>query len=217
MFKKDKCKNCNEKINKKDNFCPNCGSRIKENSEDYGMLGKNDFMEEKNPFEDSIFGGFGGGMINKMFSGAMKMLEKEIQKEMKRESQNKNTPNSHFELFINGKRISPDKIKVSKKQIQEPQKTEKQLPTFSNEKIEQFKKLEREEPKVNLKRFANKIIYEIEVPGIKSVENVSILKLENSIEIKAIGKKAYEKILTVNSPIINYSVSKDSLIIELGN
>ena len=47
MFKK-KCSNCNKKIEKSYDFCPYCGKNFKSkyDDEDFGFLGKNDFMNE---------------------------------------------------------------------------------------------------------------------------------------------------------------------------
>ena len=43
------------------------------------------------------------------------------------------------------------------------------------------------------------------------------MKLENSIEIKALAKnKAYVKRIPINLPIINYDFSKEKLVLELG-
>jgi hypothetical protein len=214
MFKKKNCKKCGEKTNSKYRFCPNCGVNLNNSkNEDWGMLGKNDKVEENfmPPF-------LGGGMLNKMIGSAMKMLEKELQKDMKRTNQpntnNSIKPNSNFRLMINGKEVplnqQPQKQnKIEKKEI-------KKLPMFSDEKRKQFQKLEKKEPKIKIKRLADRLVCEIEIPEIKSIEDISILKLENSIEIKAIGKnKSYFKILQINSPIISYGIEKNNLILEL--
>lgn len=78
------------------------------------MLGVDDEIEmQENPFE-SIFG---GGMFNKMFGGAIKMLEKELEKEFKNQNQNVNhnlPQRTNFEIIINGKRINPENIKLAK-------------------------------------------------------------------------------------------------------
>ena len=67
-----------------------------------------------------------------------------------------------------------------------------------------------------MRGFSNKIIYEIEIPGVESIENVSIVQLENSIEIKAFSKDiGYEKILPINFPISKYQLSNGKLILEL--
>lgn len=212
MFRKKKCKNCNEKISGKDNFCPNCGFQIKENSKDYGMLGKNDYSEEVDPFANSLFGKMTGGLMGKMLNNAMRMLEKEMKKEAKNQD---NFTNTNFRLMINGKEIplnQPNQRQI-KKQENKPQV--KKLPMFSEEKRKEFQKLKREAPKTNLRRIGNKVICEIDMPGVKSIEDISILKLESSVEIKAIGKnKAYEKIIQISSPMTDYSLSKTNLILE---
>ncbi len=63
---------------------------------------------------------------------------------------------------------------------------------------------------------ADKVIYEIEMPEVKSMKDISIVKLENSIEIKAVSKKkAYIKLIPINMPITNYQLEKGKLILEL--
>jgi HSP20 family molecular chaperone IbpA len=221
MFKKKSCKNCGEKVSEKNNFCPSCGNPLNENpkKQDFGMLGKNDAMQEQNPFEN-MFKGFGGGMMNKMLNNAMKMLEKEMQKSEK--TQNQNNPNikSSFELFINGKRINPVNIKVTKRPAQQKQVNEKpkeiSLPILNAENKKQFLKLSKKEPKTNLRRLSDQVIYELEIPGVKSIENISIVKLENSIEIKAVAKnKSYEKIIPFSMQILKYYLENETLILEM--
>ena len=114
MFSKKTCRNCGEKIKGDFIFCPFCGfqtgKEIKE--EDWGLLGKNDFMQEQNIFSNSLFGGFNGKMLNKMLASTMKMLEKEMQRDV---SSPGNELQSNIELYINGKKISPENIKITKK------------------------------------------------------------------------------------------------------
>ena len=217
MFKKKTCERCGEKISDKNSFCQNCGNQLKENNENRGLLGKNDGPNEFDKFTNSIFGGISGKMINKMFGSAMKMLENEMQKEMK----NQNTqPKTNFELIINGKRIDPKNIKVTRQPIQVIQKHKEQikniLPKISPENLKKMSNLPRKEPATNIRRLANKVIYEINMPGVKSIEDVSIIQLENSIELKALGKdKTYFKLIPINLPIKDHSFSKGKLILEL--
>lgn len=204
MFKKKNCKKCGEKVNNNHNFCPSCGSRINSNNNDWGMLGKNDRVEN-----NSMPPMMGGGMLNKMVGNMMKMLEKEMQKGMKET----NNPKTNFRLMINGKEIPMNQI-PQKKEF----KKEKTIKTnsFSTENLKKFSSLPREEPKTELKRFADKIIYEVSIPEVKSLDDVSITSLENSMEIKAIGKtKAYYKIVSINFPIISQNLDKGKLILEL--
>lgn len=222
MFNKKKCKRCGEKIGKDFDFCPYCGTKNSGNAEDWGMLGKNDFIQETEPFQNSLFGNAGFGMLDKMLGSAMKMLENEMQKEFNEMQNHKRIPHSNFELFINGKRIDPRNIKVSQRQIKQPVKkqqkasSQKLLKTFDENQQKKFSKLSKQTPETKVRRLSNKIVYEIQVPGVKSIEDVSIIKLEKSIEIKAIAKdKAYEKIIQINLPITNYELDKDNLILEL--
>jgi len=212
MFKKRKCKNCNKKINDNYNFCPYCGSPFNENLEEWGMLGKTDTKNEFEPFSNSLFEGVGGKIISGILGKTLKMLEHEIQKEFKNQN---STPKTNFELIINGKRVNPKDIKLSQ-QGQVLKKPRKVLPNISNESLKKISILPKKEPITNIRRFADKVIYEINMPGVNSIDNVSIIQLENSIEIKAIANKtAYFKIIPINLPIIDYKFLNKKLILEL--
>ncbi len=88
---------------------------------------------------------------------------------------------------------------------------------MSMEKARKYSKLPREEAKSNIRRIADKIIYEIDIPGVKSLDDVVINKLENGIEIKAFTEnKSYFKTLSVNYPITNYKLVKGGkLVLEM--
>jgi HSP20 family molecular chaperone IbpA len=247
MFKRKNCPKCNEKVNEKYSFCPTCGFNLSKNQnkeKEYGMLGQNDYLEQ-DPFNmdnmlGSMFTGIGGRAMNNMFNNAIKMLEKEMQKSMKEQQkfQNQNQPinRTNFELYINGKRVSPDKIKVTNKpnHYQNNQKHNNkrlvskeqmsrigtihpnQVPKFSNESKQNFQKLPKKQPETNVRRFSDKVIYEINVPGVESIKDVSISQMENSIEIRAVSKKnAYEKIIPIGLPIIKYGLSNGKIVLEL--
>ncbi len=213
MFKKKKCQNCGEKVEGKNKFCSNCGFKLNGESnqnEDWGLLGKDDSSEDF--FGNSLFNGFTGNMLNKILGNTMKMFEKEMQ----RVQSSSVRPRTNFELFINGKRIDPRNIKVTRKAVQK-QSQKKESIELPSKKLEDFIKLPQETPKSNIRRFADKVIYEIEVPGVKSIENVSINQIGNSIEIKATSKtKAYFKVINISLPIVSYNLEKDKLVLELG-
>ena len=225
MFNKKNCQNCNKKISKKFEFCPHCGRDVRGNknsNEELGMIGENDSLSEN--FSDPFFGAMGGSILNKVLNSTMKMLEKEFDKEMKNTQQM--PMNGNFELYINGKKIDPKNIKVSQ-QIPMPQEnSQKQknkaqavpIKLFTKEQNKQFLELTRKEPETkSVRRLSNKVIYEIEMPEVKSQEDISINHLSNSIEIKAIGKtKSYFKIIPVGLPVVSYSLEDGMLILELG-
>ncbi len=225
MFSKKTCQRCGKKTSKSNSFCPVCGTPLKKSQrrDEFGMLGEDDSFDEVENLSNSLFGGMGGlggGFMNKMISSTMKMLEKEMQKEMQREfkpqNQNNLFPGTKIKLMINGKEINLNNRGMEGKAKEEKQ-IEKQVKfkRFSEEQIEKFSKLPRKEPKTDLKRIADKISYEIEIPGVNSFEDISISPLENSIEIKAIAKeKAYSKSIPLNLPIIDYIFSKGLLVLE---
>ncbi len=220
MFKKKKCKKCNSKISDKHSFCPNCGAPVNSSKEDYGMLGKNDMINPVDAFEKGMMGGISGKMLNKMLGGAMRMLENEMKKNM--QNMNRITPaKTNFELYINGKKINPNNIKVTKREMPvKVRSTKNKTHTnyhFDEDTQKKFAKMKKIEPSANVRRLSNKVIYEIEVPGVESIKNVSVIKLENSIEIRAITKdKAYKKIISIDLPLRRYRLDKETLILELG-
>ena len=213
MFGKRECKSCGERINSKYNFCPHCGnvSGKKAKREDFGMLGQDDFMNDFSNMQNSIFGGMNAGVMGKMLENAMKMLEKEMRKEMG----GKNIGNEkNYELFINGKKINLNLSPTGNAKKQKNQNmAELQLPKGD---LKDFSSLSKKEPKTDVRRFSDKVVYEVNMPGVKSESDISINNLENSIEIKAIAKgKAYKKVIPVSLPITNYNFSKGKLILEL--
>jgi HSP20 family molecular chaperone IbpA len=232
MFSKKTCQRCGRKTSKDNSFCPTCGTPIKktQRGDEFGMLGEDDSFDEVESISNSLFGemggmggfgGIGGGFMNKMISSTMKMLEKEMKKEMQGEraraqnQNNSNFPRTKIKLMINGKEINLNNVAGENTKEEKQKEKRIKFKKFSDEQIKKFSKLPRKEPKTDLKRIADKISYEIEMPEVNSFEDVSILPLENSIEIKAIGKeKAYSKSIQINLPIANYIFSKGLLVLE---
>jgi HSP20 family molecular chaperone IbpA len=222
MFKKNKCSNCKKTVEEKYSFCPYCGNKIfgdEENNDDWGMLGKNDLMPSMNEIKLPMG-------LNSIFNSLMKKLSKEMDEQLKSNFRETETPKKvnkegisiSISTFGNG----PPKIKVTQmggksKIVQTEKKEKSKQNSFTREKIKEFSSLPREEPETNVRRLSDIVIYELEMPGVKSTEDVSIIKLENSIEIKAIGKKkAYAKIIPISLPIKDYSLSDGKLTLELG-
>ncbi len=209
MFNEKTCKKCKKSIKKTFDFCPYCGKATYE-EKDWGMLGKDDFTEkisQPSPFS--------GGFLNNIIGSAMKMVEQEMQKNMKEMKTAR--PKAKLQLYINGKRIDveprnnqPKKIQIKKERKKITQKS------FSKENSKKFSILPKEEPKTNVKRLSDRIIYEIEMEDVKSINDVSITQLESSIEIKAVGKeKSYYKTIPIALPIIDYYFEDKKLILEL--
>ena len=218
MFGKKECKKCREKVNKGYDFCPHCGYLLSKNSkknEDLGMLGENDNIDEFERFSKSIFGGINNNnMIGKMLGSVMKTLEKEMEKEMRKKD---NQPKTNFQLFINGKKLDLNQSNNQNNITKGKKIKETFLSKFSQSNLKKFSSLQRIEPTTNIRRLSDKVIYEIYMPGIKSIKDISVIKLENSIELKAISKnKSYFKLIPISLPIVKYGLLKDNLILEFG-
>ena len=201
-------------MNRNFDFCPYCGNNMTNkisNRENYGLLGENDNVNDM--FNPRAMG-IGGSFMDKMLGNAIKMLEKEFGNMEK--DQVKNLPKSNFQVFINGKRVNTtgnfeneENLKV-KNQRQMAKAT-----VVSDETIKNSFKLPKKEAKIKLTRLNNKIIYELETPNLRSLENVLINKLEQSIEIRVYTDKAvYFKNLPIKLPLLKYYIDQDRLFLE---
>lgn len=164
--------------------------------------------------------------MNKMIANTMKMLEKEMQREMRNSSKPQNSsnnlnnfPNTKIRLMINGKEVDLGNKVLQNNAPNEKKEKPKQnvikFKKFSEEQIKKFSKLPKKEPKTELKRIGDKLTYEVELPGVDSIENISLTNLESSIELKAIAKeKAYSKSIPLKLPIIGHDFSEETLTLE---
>src|SRR3989339_331280 len=105
----------------------------------------------------------------------------------------------------------------------EPKNAEKEskplktvMKSLSKGNIEKMMKLKKVDPETKIRRFSDTVIYEIKIPGVKSLNDISIIQLENSIEVKAVGDEiGYLKIIPINLPIRGYELENEVLEIEL--
>ncbi len=219
FFKRKKseirCPNCNSGIEKKFNFCPYCSHSLVDEAKekkDFGMLGKNDAMEK---VESSSFGLEGLGITDKMIGSIMNSLMKNLDKQFKQGDGNINMPfeGANIEHIPNGIKI---KIGIPNQNMQPIQKPKQQKrKEITAEQLEKMSKLPRAEAKSKIRRLSDKVVYEIAAPGIGSVDDVFISKLESGYEIKAIGKKkVYVNTLPITLPLRSYSVDDKKLLVE---
>jgi len=230
MFGK-KCPRCHNKISKEFEFCPTCGFNIKRFSnqdapEDYGMLGKNDIIEPTISGVGRNISPF-GNLFNSLFmelEKQMRQMDQEFSDE-KRVQKNPRVRTNGISINISSGFGQNPKIQIRDlgngrslaqgRQIQQ-EKPIKIKNIISEENLKRLSKLPRKEAETKIRRMSEKVIYEMKMPGVKSVEDVIINQLENSIEIKAIGKEnVYFKILPVKLPILDYKIADDVLTLEL--
>lgn len=222
--KKDKCKNCNENVEKNFSFCPYCSFPLtnkKANVKDFGLLGENDEIDEEEieenfapqtGFTDKIM----DSLINSVMKSTMKAMDKQF-KEMNQISKKDlaNMENARIEQLPNGIKISiggtlPQKIK----QANQKPKVQK-VKEITQEQLEKMQKLPRQEAKTKITRLSDKVIYELNANGIESPEDVLISKLESGYEIKAIGKnKIFVNSIPINLQMRGFSFDDKKLLIE---
>lgn len=205
LFKKKsndevKCLNCNKSSDESYRFCPHCGnSRVDKTkeAEEYGLIGREDTPQNINPMGDS-------GMLDKIFSALMKNAIKSMSEEM----QNVNN-NTKVQSLPNGIRITLGNPKKS------PPQKETKKQEITEEQIEKMSKFPRTKAKTNIRRLPDKVIYELNAPGISSTDDIFVSKLENGYEIKAIGKsKVYVNSLPIELPLKKYTLSDKGLTFE---
>ena len=212
MFKK-RCNKCEKKVESNFDFCPYCGNSLI-NPKDYGLLGKTDNPQELNNFlsPKQGIGNFTGSIIEKMLGNAFKALEKEMRgiNEEERLEENKSIPNlnTNFQLYINGKKVNVPQFEEQISEEKKPKIKKEKMPEVSEETLVQSAKLPRKEAKTKLTRHKEKLIYELDTPGLEAVDKVLITKLETSIEIKAYTPKTvYYKTLPIKLPLMQYSIN----------
>ena len=220
MFKK-RCPSCEKKVESKFDFCPYCGLPIKD-PKNYGLLGKTDNINELAKFMQPKADMGSGSMIEKLLGNAFKMLEREIRSIDTEESKLRPTQNNiplktNLQLYINGKKVDfpefQERIDTNNQAQQEQKK--QMLPEISKELLEKSLKLPRKEAKSKVTRHKEKLVYELDTPGLKTVGNVLVNKLENAIEIKAYTDKiVFFKTLPIKFPLIQYSLSEGKLFLE---
>lgn len=208
---KRKCPGCAEKIEKKFNFCPWCGHSVKKYREeaDFGLLGRSDDIEQnKNNFNNQLKLPFG---LGKMVDSLIKQLEKELSG---MEGQSGNFPKG-FNIRIQTQR--PNQAPMAPlNQKRAPQNFVRK--NISVDELNRRKTLPKKEAESKVRRLSDKIIYEIETPGVKSKDDIVITKLEQGFEIKVYAKDVcYTKIIPLQVDIDGYSFKKDKVFVELKN
>ncbi|MCS7134382.1 MAG: zinc ribbon domain-containing protein [Candidatus Pacearchaeota archaeon] len=213
MFKKKiNCLYCGKKVSKNFSFCPFCGGKLEEKKEPDSLLDELDFIEKQ--MRIPFFLKFPIKRMVKQLAKEFSEIEKEVEQEKPKVFAHgfsiniTSTPDG--KPIIKVRRLTPAGIKVEK------QKPELQiLNDFSKKDAEKFAKLKKIEPETKVRRLADKIVYELKIPGVKK-EKVIINHLGNTIEVKALAKnKAYFKAIPVSLAIKNWYIEKDNLVLEL--
>lgn len=215
MIGKKTCSRCGKSLNLKYDFCPFCGNMLEKKEKDFGMLGKTDSSEEGMNMNGILpFG------LNSIFNSLMRNLEKQLGNQDKERRPDNRKGNLSISISTLGgfpQQMKVNPVQESKGEIKRRNNLKKFFfDNFSSESFKKFSKLPRVEPKVEIRRIGDKISCEVMLPGVKSVKDISIMRLESSMELKAVAeKKAYMKTIPLNFPIEDYKFLKGKLTLEL--
>ncbi len=203
MLKK-RCSNCEKKIDRSFRFCPWCGKPTKKiRQEDYGMLGVDDEMGQEMQDPLSLF----GGGLGKMVSQLTKQLSKELQN---LDSEEQGKPRGIEIRFSTGR---PTQRIVRTSETKSPQVEE-----IDDYERERRRELPIEIAESKIRRLPEGVVYEISAPGVKSKRDVSILRMENSLEIRAYSKnKCYVKTIPIKVDVLKYGVKDDKVFVQIKN
>jgi len=224
MFRrKITCVRCRNKIDREFSYCPFCGAKIEKKKSSGWLDEPLDFNEigMRFPFS-SLF-----KEIDKHLKDFDQVLwPKRIESKEKSEGKERpftrsggvsisisstgGEPIIRVKPFSFGKPIKGIREEVIK--VKEPVIKTKRL---SKQEAEALLKLPKAEPSTKVRRLTDRIIYEIDLPGVQE-KDVVVNKLQNSIEIKAFTKnKAFFKLIPIALPILRYYLEKGKLIVEL--
>jgi hypothetical protein len=223
MFNK-KCTRCGRKMPKEYYFCPYCGNDFRfekslNRERDFGLLGKDDIISDFPDFRISMPFGFNG-----LFKSLLKEVDKQF-REMDKEMATEENINKIKKQGGNGISISIStssgkrpEIKVKRFGQPEEQKGKQEVAIknlITEQEARKLSRLPKKEAETKVRRLSNKLIYELDLPGVQDIKDVIINKLESSIEIKAFAKdKAYFKLLPVKLTILDYKLEDGKLILE---
>ncbi len=213
MFSNKKCLRCEGKMKDSFSFCPFCGLDLRNPEADikeFGMLGKNDSV-----FGAPILGGGAMGMpgeFGALFSQVMKMMEHQL-KHLDNEKLDFGDSKPEVRRLPNGFqiRIGPN--------MQQPKKKEEEIKprTVSDEQKLKMTKLPRGEARTSVRRLSDKVVYELNMPGVNNINDIFVSKLESGYEVKALGeKKIYRNSLQVDLPLKKYFVKDNTVTLEFG-
>lgn len=204
---KIKCEKCKSSFKEDYSYCPYCGNPVldvEKSKMEYGMLGKNDVLDEESVND---MASANVSFLDKLMESAMNSMVKAMEKEMKGSMNDMGKP--EIKAIPNG--IS---IRLGMP-VQSQPKRKQEKRTISPEQIQRMSKMPKATAKSHVRRLSDKVVYELLIPGINNPEDVFITKLEKGYEIRAIGKsKVYVNSLPIELPIKGFSFDKTKLQLE---
>ena len=198
---KRKCPACDRKIERKFSYCPYCGVgfKVRQEREDFGMLGRMDSGDRVNVEEKLPFG------MDKIMGSLISQLERQM-------------GDVNFgEGMPKGINIRVARSPMQNGQIVQRVPVKKvEVPVVSDEEADRRAELPKVEVEAKIRRLADRIIYEIDAPGVGSRADVVVTELATGLEIKAYSRdRCYMKFIPLKVELIGYSVKPNKVFVEL--
>jgi hypothetical protein len=209
--KEIRCESCDKKVEDKFSYCPYCGESMiseEDEAEDYGLLGKNDRVDEEIGLADNQL-----GITDKLIGSIMDSMMRNLNKQLR--GLDKEAGRTEVTTLPNGVkiRIATSPLAPQPRKAQPAKSPPKK--DLTEDQMDRMSRLPRAQAKSSVKRFANKIVYELATPGVTNVNDVLVSKLESGYEIKAIGeKKVYANSIPLNLPLKQITLEKSKLFVE---
>lgn len=196
MFEKNTCPRCEFFVKQGWNFCPHCGINLKElpRQEPQPMP----IMMKSNLLDDS----------------GLEDLSKEVNKIFQSILGQEPFSGSVSITRIGGPEGSTTDVKTSG----DYKKIEPQIKKKLGIKKKDGKLKATKEPAINVKEMPHENVIEIKLPGVKKDNDIEIIQLEQSMEVRAVTKdKIYFKLIPIpeNSQIIEKTLNNGVLKIRL--
>jgi HSP20 family molecular chaperone IbpA len=213
------CPRCGAKLEKGWEYCPKCGNNLKNEGFrikfNFGDIFKsiNREMEKMNKSMENDLEAFD---ISPFFSNQPKVKKRGFSIRITRT--NDDEPKFSVRTFgdVDKEKLKEEVMELAEDtgvkfrkpegvELRDVEKKELPIPRFT------------EEPKANVKKLDSKVLVEIDLPGVKVLDDIRITELESSVEVKAVaGDKAYFKILTKPEQfrITQKKFDKGKLVIE---
>ncbi len=212
------CARCGNKMDRAFSYCPFCGAKREKKKSSSWLDEPLDFSELGMRFP---FGSLFKEIDKHLRDFDQAMLPK--RKESKERKERPFVRSSGISISISSSggeptiRVKP--IGFVKPMLKAPKAREMPVKPpakrLSKREAERLAKLPQTEPSTKVRRLTDRIIYEIDLPGVQE-KDVIVNKLQNSIEIKAFTKdKAFFKLIPIALPILKQYLKKDKFILEL--
>ena len=204
----DKCSNCRSGIKEDYSFFPYCGNVLfdpEQRAREFGMLGKSDSFDDsmaKQKIAESNL-----TITDKMISSLVNTLMKSFENGMESGKLGANNMPRNIKIKIGMQNPATQQRRAPKHDFS--------MGKISDEQLKKMSGLPKSPAKTKFKRLGGKLVYELDAPGIESIRDIFISKLESGYEVKALAKnKVYVNSLQVNLPITSFSLDKDKLFVE---